>query len=474
MAWGKLSIYCLLTLIFLSFCGCGGGGSGSSDEGSLDSNGGTDFSRGVITAFGSIVVNGVTFDVSGAEFEVGDIDSPDDSDLRLGMVVDVTGTVTGTTGVAENVVADELIKGPVQVVASSSKLTIMGQTVFIDAATVVDDSITGRDVTTLMASDLVEVYGHIVGPGQVAATFIEKKASLLEYKVRGFISGAGASTFSIGTLTVDFSGADLSDLPGGVVNGVLVEVEGGPSLGGGSTLTATKVEPERIPAANGAFVELEAVVTQIVDVDTFMLGGLTVNWSASTEFEGGPSSDIAVGVRLEVEGPISNNTLTASEIEFEDAIRLEGDIAAITGNTFTLAELPTLTIEADAAFTDFDGLTDLSDFSPGDQVRARGRRASDGTIVAFELESRSDDDDVTLQGPVTATPSNPIIQVMGINASTAAMDDSDFHLGDDDDGMTPAPLTRAQFFSTATVGTTVKLQGTWNGSAVIWDEATIE
>lgn len=469
----KLKVFSLFvavaSLLALLFAGCGGS-SGSSSTGT----GGSDFSRGAITAFGSIVVNDITFDVSGAEFEVDGVVDPDESDLKIGMVVDVSGSVNGTSGVADMVRTEEVLKGPVQSVVSSTELTVLGQTVRVDASTVVDNSIPGNDVNNLVVGQLVEVYGHVVGPGQIVATFIEKKDALLEYKVKGIVAATGATTFTIGALTVDFSNADLSDLPGGVVDGIFVEVEGSTTLGAGGELLASKVERDNIPAADGTYVEIEGVVTAIVDADTFLLGSLTVDWDQFTEFKGGPSTDIVVGVRLEVEGFMSGDILRADEIEFEDSIRLEGDIAAITGNTFTLVELPGLTIEADPVFTDFGDRTALTDYNEGEQVRVKGRQAASGTIVAFEIEDRTNDEDVILQGPVTAPPADPNIEVLGITASTAAMDDTDFYLGDDDDGMTPQPLTRAEFFAMVGMGTTVKLQGTWNGTAVIWDEATIE
>ena len=65
-------------------CG-GGGGSGEVASGGI---GGTGISSGAVTGFGSIFVNGVEFDTSGASITMGGI-SVSESDLKLGMVVEV-------------------------------------------------------------------------------------------------------------------------------------------------------------------------------------------------------------------------------------------------------------------------------------------------------------------------------------------------------------------------------------------------
>ena len=68
-----------------------------------------------ITGFGSVFVNGVEFDTSGAGFDVDDNPAAMESDLGIGMVVAVTGTVNndGITGSASLIEYDEAIEGPI-------------------------------------------------------------------------------------------------------------------------------------------------------------------------------------------------------------------------------------------------------------------------------------------------------------------------------------------------------------------------
>ncbi|MBI4293187.1 MAG: hypothetical protein HY661_17065, partial [Betaproteobacteria bacterium] len=85
-------IPCLLITAILTACGGGGGGGAilSALTGS-SGLGGTGISQGVITAFGSVFVNGIEFSTGGATVKIDD--NPGlESDLKIGMVVTVRGT----------------------------------------------------------------------------------------------------------------------------------------------------------------------------------------------------------------------------------------------------------------------------------------------------------------------------------------------------------------------------------------------
>ena len=117
-------------------------------------------------------------------------------------------------------------------------------------------------------TDNVEVNGHIRLNGIIQATFIEKKLVGVTPEVRGFVSNhvSGSSTFRIGNLTVNYSGADISDMPvsnGNNWDGRFVEVKGTNFISATTTLIAMKVEPENQGVGNviDEF-EVEGFVTQ--------------------------------------------------------------------------------------------------------------------------------------------------------------------------------------------------------------------
>jgi len=87
-----------------ALAGCGGGGGGTNVAGI----GGTGKTiSGTITGFGSIFVNGVEYDVDNASFNINNDNSPGlgQADLRIGMVVILTGSDDGTVGTATQVLS---------------------------------------------------------------------------------------------------------------------------------------------------------------------------------------------------------------------------------------------------------------------------------------------------------------------------------------------------------------------------------
>ena len=71
--------------------------------------------NGVITGFGSVIVNGVKFETDATDVDTDDDDQGNEDDLEVGMVVTISGTVDedGTTGDASEISYDEEIQGPI-------------------------------------------------------------------------------------------------------------------------------------------------------------------------------------------------------------------------------------------------------------------------------------------------------------------------------------------------------------------------
>lgn len=448
--------------LFLAACGGGGsadggiGGTGGGGDGGI---GGTGVAYGGITGFGSVWVNGVRYDTSSASFRRDDDDNASQSDLRVGMVARVEGTATTAT----RVTVDSALKGRVEA-ASADQYTVMGQTVRTDAQTAFDDGV--RPVV----GDYIEVHGLPVQPGVVAATYIERKSTLASppFVVTGFVGAqdAAAGTLSLGTLTVAYSGADIGDMPAGSWAGLLVEIKGTACAGTPvcGTLTASKIEPAGAGIASSPKAEVEGYVSAIT-ADGFTVAGLRVVLTAGTVVEDGLLTDLAVGVKVEAEGPIANGVMTATKLEFRDGARAEGDVLAVVGDRVTLAGLPGLEIQVTSA-TELDDLPSLADLQPGDHVRLRGRVAAGNLIVASELERRNADTDVELRAPVSSA-ADPLLTLLGVTVDTTGRPDSAFR---DDDVV----IGRAAFFAALADGRTVAVKGTRSGSDVAWEEFELE
>jgi hypothetical protein len=125
-------IVAFLATAILSTAGCGGGGGGSSDAGGVTpppttpppTGGitGSGIAVGPITGFGSVIVNGVTYDTSSTTFTK-DGQSATQDDFSVGQVVLVKGSIDddGTNATADTVEFDDVVEGPVSSVDNALK-----------------------------------------------------------------------------------------------------------------------------------------------------------------------------------------------------------------------------------------------------------------------------------------------------------------------------------------------------------------
>ncbi|MDJ0779636.1 MAG: DUF5666 domain-containing protein [Gammaproteobacteria bacterium] len=295
--------------------GCGGSSSGGSGEGEPVA------SRGVITGFGSVYVNGRRFDTDDSRFEVDD-DNGDESDLRIGMVVTVYGYSDNDGEYADEIIYDNELKGPVSAIvidpadASVKTLTILGQSVIVNSHTTIDDD-GALTYDTIAIGDVLEVSG-LVGDGVLVATHIELQDDDDEIEIKGLIENLAADSFEIKGFPISYGPAtEIDDDIDVLENGLYVEVEGELD-GAGTTLIAEEIEAEDDGFDDDAGeVEIEGVVANYDPGNmTFTLQGLTID-AATAELE--PASLVLDnGLYVEAEGYLLNGVLIADEVELED------------------------------------------------------------------------------------------------------------------------------------------------------------
>jgi len=437
---------------------------GDSDSVASGGIGGTGISVGTITDFGSIFVNDVEFETTGATIILNGSPATE-NDLERGMVAAVLGDISGDTGSAASVMVEDVLKGPVENVVTDGAnviaLITLDQTVQINELTNFDNNVVP------VAGDLLEVHGLIKGNGVIEGAFIAVRTALAEFRVKGFVENVTATTFNIGALMVDYTSAAL---PAGVPSeGQLVEVKGDNILGPSDELIATRVEPEVFDVGNANHVEIEGFITAVTPPvppatvpSEFTLTNQLVQTSLSTIFEAGTADELVVGVKVEVEG--AGNPLLAEKVKFKDPVMLEADVASKADQPpllLTLKGLPGITVRVNG-LTEVKGkATSFIDIAVDDHVRIRGRRTGN-FVLATRLDERSANTDVVLQGPVdeppAPPPSDPIVSILGVVVDTSGLPDND----------------RNNFFATVNPGGLVKAQGTLHGSAVpptvIWNK----
>jgi len=468
---------------------CGGGSDGSTvapDPG--DGTGGITgtgiaFAVGPITGFGSVIVNGVTYDTSAATFDVDGMAGTQD-DLELGHYVMLTGTISDddVTGTAATVTFGDNVEGPVSSVDSvAGSFVVLGQTVLVDGGTSVDDSCPAT-LEALTDVAAVEVSGPVRADGVIAATRIECKAVAGELEVTGVVSSldTGAMTFQINALVIDYSAAMIDNFPtAGVINeGDPVEAKGN-ALGDSDELLATRVEYKgaEFPDNEGDHAEIEGFITRFASATDFDVAGITVTTNGSTLFEGGAAGDLGPNLKVEVEGEFNaSGTLLATKVEIKQAtnVRVAGRIDSISGTTVRVLDIP---ITTDPTTTRFEDQSDLrvepltvGDLGIDDYIEVRGQEfpAGSGELAAVRLERDDPRSETELRGFVEAGGANrPTLTVLGVtietNGATVYRDVGDQVMLADD------------FWATVAEGTLVDAKGAETGlSTLVAEELQLE
>lgn len=449
-------------------------------------------SSGPITDFGSVFVSGVEYETDSTVFTVDGRANVTQTELKKGMVILVEATLLEDTvtktilkRTADRISYSDSVEGHVQAVEASGKtLIVLGQTILVTDKTIIDDSVLGRDLTSLVPNvDLVEVSGFVSGDGVLIATLIDRKTGAPDFELKGLVKNhdTGSQTFQIGYLTVSYNGADISGMPNPanqIWNGLPVHLFGDqfslttPGQLDGH-LHATSVAPESFGVHERTRAEIEGFMSQIVSPNSFLVGPILVQFDTQTLFEGGTATDLGPGVRVEVEGDISGNILSARRIELNSPVKLEADLATMNtmdgiSGTLTLTGLTGTVVHINAQ-TQFKGQgapVHMGDLSVGDHLIIRGEPFGNEAL-AMDITRQPASSTVVLQGPVNST-SPPSIVILGTAVNTAPLPDTAFRMADD------SPIGRTAFFAAAQPGVIVEVEGMQVGGSIVWHEIELQ
>ena len=425
----RLIAFCVTATLVLAACG----GSGN-DVAGIDRTGAPVIaSYGTVTAFGSVVVNGVRYDTSQATFAI-DGDAGAQADLAIGDVVLVNGTLDsgGTTGVATTVRFDNNVEGPVTSIDTAANTFVaLGQLVRVSADTSFDSGIQPAAPSGLAVGDVVEVSGLVQGDDSINATRIERRPNGGgTYQIIGVVAATqiGSHTFSLGAAVVDYGVAVVSGVPGGVVaNGQRVRVKG--TFGANGVLVASRVDYQSntLGGASGERREVEGAITRFASVTDFSVGSLNVTTTAQTSYHGGTAADLGLNLKVEVEGTLNGSgQLVATNIELRRSapVRLVAsvDSVGVAANSFVALGV---TVQVDARTRLEDKSSQhvrpfsLANLVPGDnvEVRATESPAGSGGLLAAIVERKNSQKDTEVQGFVTSV-APPLFTVLGVQVST--------------------------------------------------------
>lgn len=432
--------------ITLTLMACGSGSGSDGTSGSLSSSPTTTTSQGVITGFGSVFVNGVEYYIgSNTAISVNGTDQSE-SDLQLGMLVTVKGTVNpdGKIGMANEITYANQINGVVTANTVGSDgtgtLTVMGQTVTVTADTVFDGNVSGVTSPDLIqVGNIVEISGYASNTGDITATRIEVKASSqaagTPIELKGVISNLDTSnsTFTIGGLTVDYSGLTAAQLSSvALADGLYVEVKSTTTFDGSTPLIASAIYLEDDgfkghEGHEGEGLEVWGLITADYANGQFGLNGKTILVDSNTLLVNGTTDQLLTGNQVKLHTHYdTNGNLVADKIEFKftTAYEFTGALQAVDTDKRTVTVLgktiyvtnSTLMMDKSSDAMRYFNLTDLDPIN-SDYLEVHAYKdASTGHLVATRVERENYKSQSMLIGPVEATGS---LAVAGVPVDTS-------------------------------------------------------
>lgn len=464
-------VWCVLPMLvaIAAIVACGGyGGSGNTyTPGTVSMP--ARLAVGTITGFGSVRLNGLEFETTSATIMVNG-KAAQQSDLHAGQMIEVKGH--HDTG-SDQDVADEIefranVAGPVSAIdAVAQTLVVLGQTVSVSADTSFADNISPANLASISVGDILEVSGMQATDGTVHATRIERKPAGTQLQVIGTASAtdATAKTLGINALVVDFSTATLIGFPSaGPKDGDLVEASGA-ALNSAGALVATELElrtGKELKADTDSKSEVEGLITRFASPADFDVAGRPVATSSTTMFDGGAASDLALNLRVEVEGTVdANGVLDAAKVHIAQPAedRLVGQVESVAAGSATLVVLGIqITVDGMTRLEDH-GPTKLETFSladvrSGDWLEIRGgvSGAGSASLTATRVDRLQPQANVSLTGAV-ASVAQPNFTILTTTIATTPA--TQFANG----------LNATTFFA-STAGKIVSVRGSWDGATL--------
>lgn len=472
----NLPTLCLGALLILSGCGSSGN---QVAEGGIS---GTGITMGRISAFGSIIVNGIEFDTQGATFIRDNNPASSQNEYAVGEVVTIVGHVNadGKTGTAAQVSFSDILQGTVTVKPPllATSIQVLGQNIHSTDLTVFHGF---RALSDLNPGDNIEVSGFFDANDEIQAssiTLLNTNITPLELKGRIQQLNPIDKTFAVNGVTVNYNNALILTDNGLLTNNQRVQISSQVLIN--NTLFANKVIPIAPLELTGEDeFEIEGIITSLDNTGDnlqFNLDNLHVVTTNNTLFKDGIASDLQPNVMVEAEGVINaDGTLLAESIELQavdnlpiiethiDAIDYQAKTVQLFGKTIKVSPSTIFYDESTQKARPFD----FSQFTVGEYADAKLKILPDGSLLALRLSREDPETDYTFKTIIDNidrnTSSFTLFNIPMIsNANTVYLDANEL------------PITQAAFFSSVTQGvSTVEVEGKPSGNSIIITDAIL-
>lgn len=382
-----------LALAAAALAACGGGvGSGGTGQEVVTN---TDATVGTVNGFGSVIVDGLSYDNRSAPVvseTAPNLDSA--AEVKLGHRVSVDVVASAPT-VASQVRVDATAVGTISNIGTTaSHIIVLGQTINLNAVGTAGP-ITQFGGGYLQAADLrvgdsVEVHAvqlRLSVSNPLQATRIDKLAALPAYlRVSGVVTATSTSTVSLGMLNLDTSQAVVLPAGNAVAVGQTISVWAVPSslatpTPGSVLLQAAQIRLRGLSAAGADNTVSGAVSLFDATAKTFNLGSLLVNYANAVVTPAGAS--ISNSRYVQVRGTSAvGGTLNAATVNVRDAgsdveAELKGNISALAASAkqFTVRGV---TVDASVATLQSCPAAGFAGFANGLYVEVKGAMNSSG------------------------------------------------------------------------------------------------
>lgn len=366
--------------------------------------------NGVISGFGSVIVDGVHYDTKSASVKYDDSISIELNDLQVGMIVDLEGYLAedGLSGEATTIVYNEQVCGKITWVdTAAQELSVFGQMIHYDEQTVFygfdEDALDAE----LLPDTLVAISGYVGLQGEIYATRIAQKDSsnYTKFKAEGKIKSlnTASQTFELNDLVINYQSSSLIGVDAAsLANGQIVRLKGNVSA-----LTSNVFSPSHIKLVLGnEAINLSAnthrgmagVINSFTSSTDFMVRNMKVTTNAQTQFIHGTSENLELNQFVRIKGKAnSNNQVVADSIVFYKThdLMLEGVVSAID------YQAGTVTIRGKTfKFNKLTQLDDMSDFNSrelhkaglgfkvGNHLKISGFKGDQGELVAGKIRRK--------------------------------------------------------------------------------------
>jgi hypothetical protein len=427
---------------------------------------------GVINGFGSVIVNGIHFDVSGAQISIDGAAGATQADLRVGMVVGITGTLAadGSSGSASRLVYESLLRGSIDEAPGPLSLRVLGQRVQVDQTTVFAGT-TGTG--ELRLGDRLQVSGFRDPDGSLRATWVQRESASGTPQLTAFISAASVNTITVAGIGIDVSHATLVGFGSGAPTAgqlVRVALEAAPAAGSAVASRVSLIDTSTPAAVRKQ--QLQGIVTQW-DAGTgrFALNGpagQTVSVDSATQFEDGTLADLASGRRVEVRGTRgTDGVLKAERLAFYRSVlnaygRGKVTSVDVAGRSFNVLAVPGVEVRLrNGTLLDdssvLGGVLSLSNLLVGDEVLVLGK--ANGSRIDADLVQRLPRiaPGSGVGGPVSGTV-GPTLTILGTAVNTNGADFFDAQ---------GQAQTQAEFLAALREGDTVRAEGVYAAGTLL-------